>query len=1107
MSGLGAAWVLALKRIGAHKRTSLAVAFGILLAAVILAFIPAYHRAMADLGLRFHVTETAGETATLRAVSTGTTLADVPFAEQRVTEAVNATSSWFLEPSDVFIETRPLQYQPPGEALPLNVRMIALRSMPDRVAPSEGRTPSGPGEAAVAPNVAAALGVGVGDRLDVRWRLTNCFPPPPADNPFVPPVADPCNDELYNVVTLSFEVVGIVEPLVENDIHLDFGADPSRITQGGDESNIYPVVVDYAAMRTALAAAVPPLPISGHWIYEADLASLSSPTALVAQRRLTALSDDLRRSDILVISRVEDALRAFDRSASFSRAPIIILALQIAAVVLVYVGIVSGLLAQELVEETALFRGRGASLGQVFALAALEGLTYAVPAALIAPFAAAGLVSLLGHTPLFEDVTAGALPFSLTPSAFAYAGGGALLAIVTMAIPVAASARRRLLEGRRQQARGTGKPIYQRYFLDAGVVAVAGILIFELYRQDTVFEPNAFGGLSSDPMLLFAPAIFSLATVAILLRVFPLGVRLAARVLRPTAGPAGEIALTNLARSSATYARLAVLLTLVFALGAFAATYAPTVDLSYRERTEFSVGPEVRFGLGQLGRRPPEAARTELGGIDGVETFAAVWRGPGFLGLDRSLGARFQVLAVDARQVPELIEWRDDFAPGKRPEQLFGSLSVPVGNGLELPGRPDTLSIDVNGNSRASTIAWASLRDAAGEYHRIDMGELQGDQWERHSARLDSTFTLRGEIRYPLTLMALQFTSPEGSFTSTRQPILIDRIAVQEGERETIVESFESGAGRWDRMARDPNVDDRIATATAAGTPDGTQVLQLTTAIGRNPQMRGIYVRGLAAPLPALVSREFAAAAGVGPGSTAEVVIDDRAVPITVIDTLDLFPTLEAGGRGFVILDLDALIDWSRRANGSLRSPSEGWMSLEPGASATEVALEVRSQGIPLVVIRDEEVRRATTNPIISAGASGLLGVGFIVSLSVLCLAMVLSLVLDAERRVVPTSVLRAVGLAPRSIFGALAIEYGAVVALGSVLGLVLGLQVSALMLRFLEVTETGQPVLPPFALTTNWSALGLALAVLAAVATAAVFMAGMYLRRVSVSRAIRLSE
>jgi ABC-type antimicrobial peptide transport system permease subunit len=103
--------------------------------------------------------------------------------------------------------------------------------------------------------------------------------------------------------------------------------------------------------------------------------------------------------------------------------------------------------------------------------------------------------------------------------------------------------------------------------------------------------------------------------------------------------------------------------------------------------------------------------------------------------------------------------------------------------------------------------------------------------------------------------------------------------------------------------------------------------------------------------------------------------------------------------------------------------------------------------------------------------------------------------------------VLRAVGLAPRQVFTMICLEYLLVAVVGLIVGTIAGLRISSTMLDFLNVTETGARLMPPFALSTRWDTVAIAF-----LATAAAFMVGIialagYFLRLPVSRVLRLTR
>jgi hypothetical protein len=86
-------------------------------------------------------------------------------------------------------------------------------------------------------------------------------------------------------------------------------------------------------------------------------------------------------------------------------------------------------------------------------------------------------------------------------------------------------------------------------------------------------------------------------------------------------------------------------------------------------------------------------------------------------------------------------------------------------------------------------------------------------------------------------------------------------------------------------------------------------------------------------------------------------------------------------------------------------------------------------------------------------------------------------------------------------------LEYLLVAAIGLIIGTIAGLRISDTMLSFLNVTESGDKVVPPFSLATRWDTVGIAFA-----ATGVAFIAGvgglaLYFLRLPVSRILRLTR
>ena len=179
--------------------------------------------------------------------------------------------------------------------------------------------------------------------------------------------------------------------------------------------------------------------------------------------------------------------------------PLLLILLQVVGIVLFYVILVMNLLLERQSEEIGVYVGRGASTTQIVGLSVVEGLVMAIPAAIAAPWIAQQAVRALGFTSTFESITGGgALPATITPTAFLLASGGAVLALLAMLLPSLVVARRGIVDVKRSQARPNARGLVQRYYLDIGIVGLAALLLWQLEQRGSVFDPDSVGGWSTD---------------------------------------------------------------------------------------------------------------------------------------------------------------------------------------------------------------------------------------------------------------------------------------------------------------------------------------------------------------------------------------------------------------------------------------------------------------------------------------------------------------------------------------------------------------------------------------------------------------------------------
>ena len=401
------------------------------------------------------------------------------------------------------------------------------------------------------------------------------------------------------------------------------------------------------------------------WLLMVDAGKLNASNATFARYSVNALED--RLSALLFsyrqITELDEALFEYDRRLFFSKLPMFVILILISVVILYYVITLSSLVVEQQRGEIALLRSRGASGAQVLSVYVLEGLTIAVLAIVAAPLIAATVISLLGLTPAFSDLSGGRpLTVAVSPGAYLMSGLGGLLSFAALMAPAIQASRMSATAHRQQSARPYTQPFYQRYYLDVLLLAVSVLLLRQLTERGSVVAVGVFGEVAADQLLLAAPAIALVAIALVLLRLFPLFMRLSSALLSSFL-PAGlALGIWQMARNPTHYARLSLMLILMAGLGIFAASFGGTLQRSFSERALYATGADVRISgalVNSIGESVPVRAAYEE--LPGVEEVSLAFRGFGS-DLSKLLADSYTMFAVEGDMIADMGWFRDDFS-------------------------------------------------------------------------------------------------------------------------------------------------------------------------------------------------------------------------------------------------------------------------------------------------------------------------------------------------------------------------------------------------------------------------------------------------------------
>lgn len=828
------------------------------------------------------------------------------------------------------------------------------------------------------------------------------------------------------------------------------------------------------------------------------------------------------RNRVMVESDLPGILRRAERSLLVTRTGVMILTVQLAVLAGYALVLTASLLVEQRRVETALLRSRGASNGQVAAMALMEGLLIAVPAAIAGPFIAAASLRLLNVAGPLTAIDLRLDP-RLSTSAFALAAIAAIACVVALVVPAALTART-FVEARSSAGREGTRGVAQRAGIDLALLAVGVLGYWQLRRYGAPITETVQGRLGLDPFLVAAPALGMLAGAVAALRLIPLGARALDRGVRRTRGLISSLGAWQVARRPMRYARAALLLILALAIGLFAVSYTETWRRSQADQASFQVGADIRLTPDQrTGSAIPQwSLASGYAQIDGVERSMPAIRD--ILSLSRSAGTG-QVVALDAAAAPAVVAFRPDLST----EQL-GSLMAalasgrPVLPGIALPGDVQRLRVDVSVGLDPLDAEQAAedppfsltlvLRDATGVLHRVDMGRIvPGDTPTTLEVPLARPVH-DGRVAAPpgpVEIVSVDLRTIVPSHDPRFADVSIESIAVSpvlDGDDWAVADLGQPGAWAFSQgrasglsiaSSIEPGAADGIAARVTTGAVERDLLLPLVFSLRPGPTPAD-------AAVPIVASRPFLAATEATAGDTIQVEVAGTRREVIVAGVVEAFPSTTAD-RPAIVVDLPTYQTLSYLNSGLVPVVDEWWLDVRPGAaSAVASTLDAPPFSTWRLQSGDERTETLQTDPV-ALGIIGALSVGFIAAALFATVGFVVSAAVSAHERLTEFALLRALGLSPRQLSGWLSLENGLLVALSVLGGTVLGLGLSWLILPFVTLTQSASEIVPGIIVTIPWRWILLLEGAVVGLLVVVVVALGLLLRRIGLGGLLRLGE
>lgn len=938
-------------------------------------------------------------------------------------------------------------------------------------------------EAAILESLAEDLGISRGETLTLRLA----FGASSAVNVLISGIFVP-DDELSDFW------MGLAGPMLRPEVLPGFG---------GGAAGLFLTEEGFGAVALEAAAT----PMNATWIVNLDqvgLPELKAREIVDLSREFEARIDQAVPGS-LVITGLERAFGSLDRRSVFARIPMFLMATILITIVAYYLLMAASVLSGRRRDEIGILRSRGVSLAQMTRLYGLEAAILIGIPVLIGPFVSIVLISQSGRIPPFNEITGGGtLPVSLEWNQFLLSLVVGMVALVVLVVPTVMSGVGNIVTQFRNEVRPTGSPFFQRYFLDAVLLALAGFLVWELSASgNEVIRVDENGGLSTDATLFFVPALALLSLSLIFLRVFPPVIQGMAALLARF-GPAWiAIAVWRLSRAPYFYAPVVLLLMLASGLAVIAATLSSTLQDSAQDRVLYDSGSDIRV----------ESAR---GAIDIVETLkefssvreaSAALRVRGEIGTG-SDGPEFGFLAVQSDRFKDIAWFRPDFSESGLTDLMN---SVSSGGALEplfLPASATELGIwTQTDDDIAHLFLWATVRGGTGIVETITLGPVKQGDWRLQTTELEGIVT-------PIELLSIKLFEPAGDDRATAGSILLDDVvAIDSGMGDRVVVVNFDQSDRWTTFPTSEGLDavfTLVQESGGIGEESGTGIGRLAFGRGSDGGVRGIYRSASGGPLPVIVSSTLAANTSISPNVPFIAKLSGSLTPLVAVDVIDYFPTLDPNtDMGFVVADLDRLADYIDLKGGlSTTLIDELFIAVVPEDHDQALAdvNSVLSIAARVSVRRDQQ-NESLVDPLSVAGWRGVGLIAGVTTLLVVVLGYLTYLRSYSGKMSTEEAFVRSMGFSRINYIATAAIEHLFLGFIGIVLGIAAGLAIAGLAVKVSTRTSSGDEPLPPFILATQWEPVLLGYVLIGAVAVVSVaYLTVRYSRR-ELHEATRLGE
>ena len=520
----------------------------------------------------------------------------------------------------------------------------------------------------------------------------------------------------------------------------------------------------------------------------------------------------------------------------------------------------------------------------------------------------------------------------------------------------------------------------------------------------------------------------------------------AARAMASGAKPlTTRLAAIGLARASGMQQNMVLVLSAAIGLAVLAAAYSGTAAQNAKDRAAYAAGADLRVVVD--GSRPLDLGGIAIGGATARTEVLRAYTRVGSPGRDvLSLG-------VDPYSFPKVAWSRPGLLAPDLDTEMHRLASAEIGGTLLADGATG-LSIWVRGEHTGGSLT-ASFTDADMRSETATFGSLDFDGWRNLSAPLAVT-----PFRPPLRLRRLTITPATTGGTIA----LSDFSATGGTQPPTLIYGFDATpdfAPGWWLSDGDTGLfgqylepDTRYLRDDRRTTPVRVRPGALSVTV--NPPI--VNVPRAAARIPVLVSRGLLDRNRVQVGGLMPLLPGDPGAVGLVVGSFDYFPTLYGDG---VVYSLPLLLQVLAVQRDDRPWPTELWAAVPINKAQADLQSLSANPRLVDVISRYDLERRKAIDPLAVAARTNLV-LGFSAACIFAVFAFTIYFAFVARARISEHAVLLATGLSTNQLRRVIWLQQLMILAYSTLLGIVVGGLLAALLLPDLQVSTSIADMTPP---------------------------------------------